>query len=50
MSNQKKTCPICPNHCVENALHCEKGKSYFQGDQGEGHLLPSNVSAKSVIA
>lgn len=35
MSNQKKTCPICPNHCAEDALHCEKGKSYFRGGQGD---------------
>lgn len=26
---QKKTCPICHNHCTEDATECEKGQEFF---------------------
>lgn len=27
---QKKTCPICHNHCTEDATECEKGQEFFR--------------------
>ena len=31
MKNQKnETCPLCPNHCPEDNLKCEKGSAHFK--------------------
>lgn len=45
MNSEKKTCLVCPRHCAEDALSCERGRSFFQGDAGNtrehGHFQES---------
>lgn len=41
MEKQEKTCPLCRNHCTEDATECEKGQEYFreekEGAGGQPH-------------
>lgn len=41
--NTPTNCPLCPNHCPVEELHCGRGRAYFANLNGEAADQPMNT-------